>query len=79
MLRGVSRDLSVSGIFVHVQSSIPLGRRVELRIDAQNTSEPIITSGIVVHSVAGVGIGVQFSQQVPRTRERIAALLRARG
>jgi c-di-GMP-binding flagellar brake protein YcgR len=74
-LRGKSVDLSKGGIFVVLSQRIPEGRRVDIVIESPVTEAPVVASGIVVHTVASVGVGIRFSQLSDRTREAIDALI----
>lgn len=74
-LRGKSVDLSRSGIFVVLSERIPEGRRVDVMIESRALGSTVATSGLVVHTVQGVGIGIRFSHQNPRTRELIGELI----
>jgi hypothetical protein len=74
-VRGKSIDVSRSGIFVMTRERIPEGRRVDITISGRLIDAPIVTSGIVVHHMPGVGIGIRFSHQHPRTRELIGVLI----
>ncbi len=73
--RGKSVDLSRSGIFVVISARVPEGRRVDIVIESRALGSSIATSGLVVHTVQGVGIGIRFSHQNPRTRELIGELI----
>ena len=70
-----SVDLSRSGIFVVCQEIIAKGRRVDLIIGCEDLKITIATSGLVVHVLHGVGIGLKFSHQNPRTRAMIGELI----
>ena len=74
-VHGKSIDVSRSGIFVMTLDRIPEGRRVDITITGPLIEAPIVTSGIVVHHMPGVGIGIRFSHQHPRTRELIGDLI----
>lgn len=76
-VRGASADLSSNGMFVLAPVSVPEGRRVDLVIYAGRRAPVVATSGIVVHSLRGVGIGVKFSHASHLGRHRIQALLAA--
>lgn len=75
-VRGKSIDVSRSGMFVVTSARIMEGRRVDITITGPLVDEPIVTSGIVAHHMPGVGIGVRFSHQHPRTRDLIGELVR---
>jgi len=72
-LHGRSSDLSEQGIFVVTRDHLPEGRRVDITITGPDVETPIVTSGVVVHQVAGLGVGLKFTEAHPRTRERIGA------
>ena len=74
-IHGKSIDLSRSGVFVMTRDRVPEGRRVDITIMGPVVEAPIVTSGIVVHFVPGVGMGIRFSHQHPRTRELIGVLI----
>ncbi len=74
-LHGRSVDLSRSGIFVVLSERIPEGRRVDIVIESAVLEAPVVTSGIVVHTVASVGVGIRFSHQNQRTREIVGQLI----
>jgi hypothetical protein len=72
---GKSVDISRSGIFVVLSDRIPEGRRVDIKIESPAVETPVITSGIVVHAVANVGLGIRFLHQNERTRELIGRMI----
>jgi hypothetical protein len=74
-VRGKAIDVSRSGIFVVTRDRVPEGRRVDITITGPLVGPPVVTSGIVVHIMPGVGIGIRFSHQHPRTRELIGELI----
>jgi c-di-GMP-binding flagellar brake protein YcgR len=74
-LRGRSVDLSKGGIFVVLSARIPEGRRVDIVIESAVIDAPVVASGIVVHTVASVGVGIRFSQVNDRTRDLIDKLI----
>lgn len=74
-LRGKSVDISRSGIFVVLSDRIPEGRRVDVVIESSALATMVATSGIVVHTVTSVGVGIRFSNQNQRTRQLIGRLV----
>lgn len=74
-VRGKSVDLSRSGIFVVMSDRVPDGHRVDIMIESRSTATTIATSGEIVHSVSGVGVGIRFSHQNPRTRQLVGEVI----
>lgn len=72
---GKSVDISRSGMFIVLSDRIPEGRRVDVKIESPAVKTPVLTSGIVVHTVANVGVGIRFSHQNERTRELIGLMI----
>lgn len=72
---GKSIDISRSGIFVVLSDRIPEGRRVDIKIESPAVDTPVLTSGIVVHTMPKVGLGIRFSQQNERTRQLIGQMI----
>ncbi len=76
-LRGQSIDISATGMLIRLDEPLPHGRRVDLVISGPRLSGPIATSGLVVHNVRGVGVGVRFTPRTERARAQLAELLAA--
>ena len=51
-------DLSVSGCYVDVSSSPPVGSKV--KVSAILNGQSVVLTGLVAHSKPGVGFGVRF-------------------
>ncbi len=77
ILQGVSRDISLRGIFVGLTVPLPVDDILELAIDSDAKNEPIRIQGKVVHSLAGVGNGIEFVAPTHEAEQAIAALIRS--
>ena len=73
---GISRDISRDGIFICTNASIPCGSRLDLVIESSPHRSPIITRGVVVHRLAGNGVGVRFEHLMRDADARVAELLK---
>lgn len=79
-LRGKSRDISESGIFVQLGEPVALEQAVQLTIENTTPGQTIVLCGVVVHALVGLGIGVQFDEQMAgAAREPIRALITTLG
>ncbi len=72
---GRSVDVSNTGIFIMTDAIFPEGKRVDLIIEGGDGHAPLLTSGMVVHSVGELGIGVRFSEQTDAARKRLQQLI----
>jgi c-di-GMP-binding flagellar brake protein YcgR len=77
-LRGRSADLSLGGMFVVMDPALPTEEDIQLTIESQG--ESITARGLVVHSLAHYGVGVQFTardEELERWLQRAIKRLRA--
>lgn len=56
----LTRDVSLGGLFVHAKNPFPLQAEVSLSFRLEPTDPPISCRGTVVHSIRGMGMGIQF-------------------
>src|SRR4051812_15039047 len=56
----VTRDLSLGGVFVETDATLPFGALVELSFRVDTLAEPILIAGKVRWGEPGVGVGIQF-------------------
>ena len=56
----VSRDVSGGGLFLQTPNPLAAGADVELSFSISPDGPQIECSGHVVHSIPGVGMGIQF-------------------
>ena len=59
--RGHTRNMSPGGVYVDAEVTLAVGSEVQLFIGSPRGSAALRTVGTVVHSEAGVGFGVRFS------------------
>jgi len=57
---GLSKNISVGGIFIETRESLPIGCDLELRFHLDDGDPVIIAKGEVVYVVDKLGLGVQF-------------------
>jgi hypothetical protein len=81
-ISAVSRNLSLSGIFVESTEKFSLGDEVQLFIGNVSSASALRVVARVVHVVDGVGFGAHFTDDTPEGRETVGRFLtrfRARG
>ena len=64
MLSGVSRDLSMGGIFIETSAELPVGTCVEVFVGGVGVGVQVF--GTVVHVVPGLGFGAKFTESAPQ-------------
>lgn len=60
-IAGVSRDVSVGGMFVECGERVPFGDKVQLRFELPSLGRVIIAEALVRWVDPAAGIGVQFT------------------
>lgn len=58
----LTRDVSAGGLFVSAREPFPMGSELALKLKLPNREGLLITRGIVVYSLKGMGMGVQFGE-----------------
>lgn len=74
-MKGQSRDVSRSGIFVLVPSAIPQGARVDMLVDPGVRGGTLALRGQVVHVVRGTGVGIRFGELSSSAKQRLEDLV----
>ncbi len=57
----LTRDVSVGGVFISAKEPFPMGSDITLALQLATGGASIKTSGKVVYSLKGLGMGIQFS------------------
>ena len=73
-VQGRSMDLSYRGIFVRTAQKVQPGLRVELSISG--FGQTLVSSGVIVHALEGLGVGIQFSHPTAVFREGIGEVMK---
>src|ERR1700681_1274929 len=65
-------DLSIGGIYLETMSSFPIGTVFNLRFKLQETDDyPLLIQAQVLYEHTGIGVGTEFVDLSPETREKI--------
>jgi c-di-GMP-binding flagellar brake protein YcgR len=59
-LIGFSKDISVGGMFIELNKSIPIGTRLQVLFHLDDDGDALKTEAEVVYSVLKLGVGVRF-------------------
>jgi hypothetical protein len=73
-IRGATTDLSLSGCYIETLFPFPIGTRVDLKLQANET---LLVVGTVVTCDPQVGNGIQFLKMLPEDVEELHAFLEA--
>lgn len=68
---GLSRDISVGGMFIASEEGLPAAARARLRFNLEDGGAVLTVTGEVVYGVEKLGIGVRFLDLTPEDRNRI--------
>ncbi len=68
---GVSRDISVGGMFISTEQGLPLDTPARLRFNLEDGGPVLVVPAEVVYSVEKLGIGMRFLDLSPGDRNRI--------
>ncbi len=68
---GLSRDISVGGMFIASVEGLPLATKAHLRFNLEDGGAVLEVTGEVVYNVEKLGIGVKFLDLTPDDRTRI--------
>lgn len=64
----VTRDVSAGGLFVNTKSPLPLDSLVRIAFSLAAGSPAISCNGLVVYSMQGLGMGIQFADLSEESR-----------
>jgi uncharacterized protein (TIGR02266 family) len=67
----LTRDISVGGLFVSASDPFPAGSVVQVALRLAAGKSPLTYSGKVVHSLPGVGMGIEFDHLDAGARETL--------
>jgi hypothetical protein len=73
-IRGATSDLSVSGCYVEMTFTFPVGTTLEIGLQLE---EPVIALGTVVTCDTQVGNGINFTKILPEDQEQLRVYLEA--
>jgi hypothetical protein len=74
-VKGRSKDISKTGIFVLTSEYIAPNMRVGLVMRIPGGTENLAVGGVVVHSRQGIGVGINFRVLSDRAKEQLDLLL----
>jgi hypothetical protein len=57
----LTRDVSVGGVFVSAKDPFPVGSEIAVTLQLAAGGDSLATSGKVVYSLKGLGMGIQFT------------------
>jgi len=60
-IAGMSRNVSLGGMFIVCLETVPFGEIVRLRFELRDLAGPVITTAVVRWIESSSGIGVQFT------------------
>lgn len=73
-MRGATSDLSLSGCYVEMTFTFPVGTELELSLQLE---EPVLTLATVVTCDTQVGNGIKFTKILPEDQELLRIYLEA--
>ncbi len=73
-MRGATSDLSLSGCYVEMTFTFPVGTELELSLQLE---EPLLTLATVVTCDTQVGNGIKFTKILPEDQELLRIYLEA--
>jgi PilZ domain len=73
-MRGATADLSLSGCYVEMTFTFPVGTELELSLQLE---EPLLTLATVVTCDTQVGNGIKFTKILPEDQELLRIYLEA--
>ncbi|MBZ5564679.1 MAG: PilZ domain-containing protein [Acidobacteriia bacterium] len=68
---GVSRDISVGGMFISTEQGLPLDTQARLRFNLEDGGSVLEVTVDVVYNIEKLGIGTRFLDLTPADRTRI--------
>ncbi len=68
---GISRDISVGGMFITTEQGLPLESQARLRFNLEDGGSVLQVDAEVVYHVKKLGIGIRFLDLAPADRTRI--------
>jgi hypothetical protein len=71
----LTRDISVGGLFLNCKDPLPKGSEVALSFHLRPGGPVVNCHGKVAHSLAGVGMGIQFLDLSEEPRQAIQKLV----
>ena len=74
-VQGRTSSISENGVFVETPAALPVGAEVMLKIPPK--SPALRARAVVRNVVAGVGLGLEFSNVAPASRPKLAKLLQS--
>jgi len=74
-LSGVSRNMSLNGIFVETKDVPEVGSEVQLFIGSMSSSSALRVAAHVVHATPGTGFGAHFLDDTEESREYVSSFL----
>jgi hypothetical protein len=66
-------DLSRGGVYVEIAETLPLGSKVEVRVEVQDIA--VHATGTIVTCHPGVGVGVTFTQLDEQNRADLGKIM----
>jgi hypothetical protein len=66
---GAMRDLSMDGVFLLDSEPLPVGTKIKFSLMLGN--ETVLFQGTIRRSVAGEGMGIQFTEMPREVRKRL--------
>jgi PilZ domain len=74
-MRGATSDLSLTGCYIQTSFSLPVGTRLELKLEIDGST--LLILGAVATCDPQVGNGIRFTKMLPEDIEDLRAFLQA--